>query len=93
MTCSSPCPTIGGDEALEQAPTPATREHLFSEREALDERLIVVVLQAAPQAHLEIVWGPYEFGTMNWREWLLFARVHPLDHARQVPAIAPALVY
>jgi hypothetical protein len=28
---------------------------------------------------------------MNWREWLLFARVHTLDHARQMLAIAHTL--
>ena len=58
---------------------------------AYRERLIAVVLQADPQAHLDIVWGHNEFGKMNWREWLLFARVHTLDHARQMQAIAAAL--
>jgi len=29
---------------------------------------------------------------MNWREWFLFARVHTLDHARQIQAIATTLV-
>jgi hypothetical protein len=28
---------------------------------------------------------------MNWREWLLFARVHTLDHARQIQAIFSVL--
>ena len=28
---------------------------------------------------------------MNWREWLLFARVHTLDHARQMQAITAVL--
>ncbi len=28
---------------------------------------------------------------MHWREWLLFARVHTLDHTRQIQAIAEAL--
>ena len=49
------------------------------------------VLQADPEAHLDILWGHDEFGKMHWREWLLFARVHELDHARQMQAIGAAL--
>ena len=79
------------DDALEQAPTIATREQLLTDIEALRERLIAVVLRADPQAHLDIVWGHNEFGNMNWREWLLFARVHTLDHTRQMQAIAAGL--
>jgi len=36
------------DDALEQAPTNATREHMLADIEALRERLIAVVLQADP---------------------------------------------
>ncbi len=79
------------DDALEQAPTNATRAQLLTEIEGLRERLIAVVIRADPQAHLDIVWGHNEFGKMNWREWLLFARVHTLDHARQMQAIAAIL--
>src|SRR5439155_23240486 len=79
------------DDVLEQAPMNATREQILADVEALRERLMAVVLQADPQAHLDIVWGHNEFGNMNWREWLLFARVHTLDHARQMQAIAVVL--
>jgi len=78
-------------DALEQAPSDASREKLLADIERYRERLIAVVLQADPQAHLDIVWGHNEFGKMNWREWLLFARVHTLDHARQMQAITAAL--
>ena len=78
-------------DVLEHVPTNVTREQLLAEIAALREQLIAVVLQADPQAHLDIVWGHNEFGSMNWREWLLFARVHTLDHARQMQAIAAAL--
>jgi|SRR5437660_12148990 len=78
-------------DTIEHAPTNATREQLLAEITALRERLIDVVLQADPQAHLDILWGHAEFGQMNWREWLLFARVHTLDHARQIQSIAIAL--
>ena len=76
------------DDVLEQAPTNATRRQMLNDIEAHRERLIAVVLQADPQTHLDIVWGHSEFGNMNWREWLLFARVHALDHAHQMQAIA-----
>ncbi len=79
------------DDALEQAPTNATREHMLADIEALRERVIAVVMQADPQAHLDVVWGHNEFGNMNWREWLLFARVHTLDHTRQIQAILTVL--
>lgn len=78
-------------DILEPAPTYATREQMLADLESCRERLMACVLQANPQAHLDIVWGHREFGTMNWREWVLFARVHTLDHARQMQAIAAAL--
>jgi len=79
------------NDALEQAPTHATREQMLADIEALRERLIAIVLRADPQAYLDILCGHNEFGNMNWREWLLFARVHTLDHARQMQAIAAVL--
>ncbi|HYX48839.1 MAG TPA: DinB family protein [Ktedonobacteraceae bacterium] len=79
------------EDALEKAPSDATREQLLADIERYREQLIAVVLKADPQAHLDIVWGHNEFGKMNWREWLLFARVHTLDHTRQMQAIAAVL--
>ncbi len=79
------------NDVLEQAPTKTTREQMLADSKARRERLIAVVLQADPQAHLDITWRHNEFGDMNWREWLLFARVHTLDHARQMQSIAEVL--
>ncbi len=79
------------EDALEKAPSGATREQLLADIERYRERLIAVVLKADSQAHLNIVWGHHEFGKMNWREWLLFARVHTLDHTRQMQAITVEL--
>jgi uncharacterized damage-inducible protein DinB len=79
------------DDTLEHSPKEITRERILADIAARREQLIAVVLQADPQAHLDILWGHNEFGQMNWREWLLFARVHTLDHARQLQAIAAAL--
>jgi hypothetical protein len=70
------------------APPEVTRSGLVADLETSRECLLAVVLQADPEAHLEILWGHPEFGRMNWREWMLFARVHTLDHARQLQAIA-----
>lgn len=69
----------------------ATREAMLAELELSREQLFAVVLEADPLVHLDITWGHGEFGRMNWREWLLFARVHALDHTRQMQAIATAL--
>lgn len=50
------------------------------------ERLFASVLAADPDAHLEqSIYHPI-FGNLNWREALLFLRVHDLDHARQIQA-------
>ena len=78
-------------DRIESAPIEATREAMLAELEQSREQLFALVLHADPTAHLDITWGHGEFGRMNWREWLLFARVHALDHARQVQAIATAL--
>ena len=76
------------DDVVEQAPTNVTREQLLTDTQAHLERLIAVVLGADPLIHLDTVWAHNEFGIMNWRVWLLFARVHALDHAHQMQTIA-----
>ncbi len=75
-------------DLISPAPADMTREQMLAELERLRERLIASVLKADPAAHLDILWSHNEFGAMNWREWLLFARVHTLDHTRQMQAIA-----
>lgn len=68
-----------------------TPEQMLADISAMRERLATSVLQADPQAHLDITWRGSDFGMLNWREWLLFARIHELDHARQLQAIAARL--
>jgi len=58
-----------------------------SEREALFTRLATV----KGEEHLDIKWRHPMFGDLNWREWLLFTRIHDLDHAHQIEAVAQAL--
>lgn len=79
------------EDIIVAAPLETTRTELLADLERFRQQLIAVVLQADPEAHLDITWGHREFGPMNWREWLLFARVHTLDHVRQIQAIAAAL--
>lgn len=55
------------------------------------KRLFDRVKQARGDEHLAITWEHPMFGPLNWREWLLFTRLHDLDHARQLQAVAEAL--
>ena len=60
---------------------------LARDREALFDR----VLRADPLANLERPIEHGMFGPLNWREALLFMRLHDLDHAGQLQKIAAAL--
>jgi S-formylglutathione hydrolase FrmB len=59
-------------------------------RESLDS-LYAHVREADPGANLEVKWKHPMFGDLNWREWLLFLRIHSKDHARQLGGMAEAL--
>lgn len=52
------------------------------------ERLFKAVAAADPEGHLDKSISHPLFGDLNWREALLFLRVHDLDHARQFAALA-----
>ena len=60
---------------------------LDRDREALFER----ALRAEPTARLEQSISHGFFGQLNWRETLLFIRIHDIDHAGQLEKIAAAL--
>lgn len=60
---------------------------LTRDREALFAR----VARAAPSARLDVTVEHFMFGPLNWRETLLFMRLHDLDHAGQLEKIATAL--
>ncbi len=49
------------------------------------------VRAAEPQSRLEATVEHPFFGPLNWRETLLFMRLHDLDHAGQMQKIAAAL--
>jgi hypothetical protein len=59
---------------------------LERDRAALFER----VLRADPEAALDQTIEHPFFGPLNWRETLLFTRLHDLDHAGQLQKIAAA---
>lgn len=54
------------------------------------EPLLDRVVQADGDEHLDAKITHPTFGPFSWREWLLFMRVHDLDHMRQLQAIAAA---
>ena len=60
---------------------------LERDREAVFER----VARAEPAARLDLTVEHFMFGPLNWRETLLFMRLHDLDHAGQLEKIAIAL--
>jgi hypothetical protein len=81
-------PEDGRDAAGEPVlPAAVWWERLARDREALFER----VLRADPGAHLTAKIEHGTFGALNWRETLLFLRLHDLDHAGQLARIASAL--
>lgn len=62
---------------------------LAAHAEAIDS-LYEHVRSADPEANLELKWTHPFFGDLNWREWLLFLRIHSRDHARQLAAMSSA---
>ncbi|MEX0783095.1 MAG: DinB family protein [Dehalococcoidia bacterium] len=77
--------------------TGETREGLATARDYYDtylarrEALLSRALEASGDEHLEIKINHPMFGDLSWREWLLFMRVHDLDHARQLQSVAAAV--
>ena len=62
-------------------------EAIRSEREALFTQLAT----ATGEEHLDVRWNHPFFGELNWREWVLFLRLHDGDHGRQLAGIVAAL--
>ena len=62
-------------------------DQLLQDRTGLFTR----VLRADPDAHRDRAIEHSMFGPLNWREALLFLRVHDLDHAGQLRTIAARL--
>jgi hypothetical protein len=78
----------------ERRPVAETRTaeawHATLERDR--EALFARVSRAQPTARLDVTIEHFMFGPLNWRETLLFMRLHDLDHAGQLDKIAAALI-
>jgi len=74
---------------------PAAPSHIAAEWLAMLDRdreaLFARALAADPASRLEPSIAHGFFGRLNWRETLLFIRIHDLDHAGQLEKIAAAL--
>jgi uncharacterized damage-inducible protein DinB len=78
-------------DVIERGVTEHTAEEWWTKFSAARERLFARVLAADPAARLEpLIEHPF-FGALNWREALLFLRIHDIDHAGQLQKIASAL--
>jgi hypothetical protein len=76
-----------GEPGAPSRPLGAWWDELSRDRDALFAR----VLSADPGANLDPrIEHPF-FGRLNWRETVLFLRLHDLDHAGQLARIAAAL--
>lgn len=80
--------TITGDTRSDLTSAEDYWQVYHAHREALLER----VLRASGYEHLDITIVHSQFGAFSWREWLLFMRVHDLDHMRQLQAITANFV-
>ena len=69
---------------------PADREAIIAAHAEAIDSLYVHVRSADPEANLELKWQHPFFGDLNWREWLLFLRIHSRDHARQLASMSGA---
>jgi hypothetical protein len=84
-----PAPPRGGGRGVENAPlrtADAWLEILGRQRQTLFDR----VRAADPGGRLDVTIEHPLFGPLNWRETLLFTRLHDLDHAGQLGKIAAA---
>ena len=78
-------------DVIERGAPEHTAEEWWSTFAAEREALFARMLRADPAAHPERVIEHPFFGALNWREALLFLRLHDLDHAGQLQKIAAAL--
>jgi len=75
--------TISGETRADLA----AAEDYWQAYQARRERLLERVLHASGDEHLDVKIAHRQFGPLSWREWLLFMRVHDLDHMRQLQSI------
>ena len=81
-TCAA---ALASENLLRQEPV--KRLELLTALQSSLQHLARTIHQTEPDSHLEITWKHFELGAMHWREWLLLARMHLLDHVRQLQTI------
>ena len=90
LSAGRPLPVRPARRGHEDAPPLPAEEWLdILERDRAE--LFARALTADPQGHLDGTVGHPFFGPLNWRETLLFMRIHDLDHANQLKQIAASL--
>jgi uncharacterized damage-inducible protein DinB len=83
-------PPIADELRREQRAGLTTAEDYRRVWTARREQLYERVSRARGDEHLDVKITHQTFGPFSWREWLLFMRVHDLDHMRQLQAIGEA---
>lgn len=68
-----------------------TGEQYYEAYRERREQLLARVQQATGDEYPGVKINHPMFGDLTWREWLLFMRVHDLDHLRQIQSVASAL--
>ncbi len=69
----------------------ATPEDYWRIHQERREQLLARAASASGDEHPEVKITHPSFGDFTWREWLLFMRIHDLDHTRQLQAIGERL--
>ena len=78
-------------DAAARDTTPRPLEAWWALLERDRDALFARVRSAHPMSRLEATIPHPFFGALNWRETLLFIRLHDLDHAGQLAKVAAAL--
>ena len=81
-------PRIDDELRHEERPGLHTAEDYWQAFASRREQLYTRIERARGDEHLDVKITHPLFGPLNWREWLLFMRVHDLDHMRQIQAIS-----
>jgi uncharacterized damage-inducible protein DinB len=83
--------TSGARGARNETPPSRSASEWCAELERDREALFARVVRADPNARLDARIEHGMFGALNWRETLLFMRLHDLDHVGQLEKIAAVL--
>jgi hypothetical protein len=88
LDCGALPPRIDDTISGETSAGLSTAEDYWHAYHQRRERLLARVLASRGDEYLTVNIHHTTFGDFSWREWLLFMRVHDLDHLRQLQAIA-----